>query len=109
MEINLKIIIDNTLFRNIKSLKKTFFYNLGYNIEAEIWKTTKGLKDDEYLYDLKRRCQRTLSISYNFFIFFFFFFSFFFIIIIFFFFYLRAFRRTPPPPPRRVQNPFLQT
>ena len=40
MQINLKIIIDNTLFRNIKALK---IYNWGYNIEAEIWKTTKGL------------------------------------------------------------------
>ena len=33
---------------NIKALKN-FIYNWEYNTEAEIWKTTKGLKDYEYL------------------------------------------------------------
>ena len=56
MEINLNIIVDDTLVSNIKALKKTLFlffffflYNWGYNIEAEIWKTTKALKDNEHL------------------------------------------------------------
>ena len=42
MEINLTIIIDDTLFRNIKALEKLFFINGDITLKAQIYMQTGG-------------------------------------------------------------------